>query len=270
VSGNGEPGKRRGSGVPLSAREREILGDLAGGASGEQIAATLVLSPETVRTHIRNAMAKLGASSRTHAVALALRRGEIDDADRPGSGDASPNGESERSVGARLRALGGLASFKWRDELTIVLARLVSLYDVETASVFLTDEDGMSLHQVARVNEQGELDNLTLETIVLGKGVLGHAALERRTQVVHSSRTRGGEDANASVFAPMVAAGRLVGAICLTVRSSRFISRGELLLLHAFGNRVGEILLRPGNPRRKLERALDRFEMSWVRADAYA
>jgi hypothetical protein len=104
----------------------------------------------------------------------------------------------------------------------------------------------------------------------LGEGVLGHAALERRAQLFHSSRTWVGEDANASVFAPMVAAGRLVGAICLTVRPSRFISRGELLLLHAFGNRVAEILLRPGNSRTKLERALDRFEMSWVRADAYA
>ena len=44
--------------MPLSTREREILGLLAGGVSGAQIAETLVLSPETVRTHIRNAMAR--------------------------------------------------------------------------------------------------------------------------------------------------------------------------------------------------------------------
>ena len=65
-------------GAPLSTREREILGLLAGGVSGAQIAESLVLSPETVRTHIRNAMAKLGATSRAQAVALAVKRQEIE------------------------------------------------------------------------------------------------------------------------------------------------------------------------------------------------
>ena len=59
--------------VPLTKREREILGALAEGMSGAQIADQLVLSPETVRTHVRNAMAKLGASTRSQAVALALQ-----------------------------------------------------------------------------------------------------------------------------------------------------------------------------------------------------
>lgn len=61
----------------LSNREREILALLATGRSGEQIAAELFLSPETVRTHVRNAMRKLEARTRVHAVALALRLGEI-------------------------------------------------------------------------------------------------------------------------------------------------------------------------------------------------
>ncbi|HEX2234543.1 MAG TPA: response regulator transcription factor [Thermoleophilaceae bacterium] len=61
----------------LSPREREILGLLAKGLSGEDAAQELHLSPETVRTHVRNAMSKLGASTRVHAVALALQRGEI-------------------------------------------------------------------------------------------------------------------------------------------------------------------------------------------------
>ena len=63
--------------VPLTRREREILGLLAEGLSGAQIAGELVLSPETVRTHVRNAMAKLGASTRSQAVALALKGNEI-------------------------------------------------------------------------------------------------------------------------------------------------------------------------------------------------
>jgi DNA-binding NarL/FixJ family response regulator len=62
----------------LSPREREILGLLSQGLSGEQAAEKLFLSSETVRTHVRNAMSKLNASTRVHAVALALQRGEID------------------------------------------------------------------------------------------------------------------------------------------------------------------------------------------------
>ena len=61
----------------LSPREREILGLLSQGLSGEEAATQLFLSPETVRTHVRNAMTKLGAATRAHAVALALQRGEI-------------------------------------------------------------------------------------------------------------------------------------------------------------------------------------------------
>lgn len=61
----------------LSPREREILELLSQGFSGEDAAEELSLSSETVRTHVRNAMSKLGAATRVHAVALALQRGEI-------------------------------------------------------------------------------------------------------------------------------------------------------------------------------------------------
>ena len=61
----------------LSPREREILDLLAQGLTGERIASQLFLSPETVRTHVRNAMEKLEANTRVHAIAIALRQGEI-------------------------------------------------------------------------------------------------------------------------------------------------------------------------------------------------
>jgi DNA-binding NarL/FixJ family response regulator len=61
----------------LSPREREVLDLLAQGLTGERIAARLFLSPETVRTHVRNAMEKLEANTRVHAIAIALRQGEI-------------------------------------------------------------------------------------------------------------------------------------------------------------------------------------------------
>lgn len=61
----------------LTRREREIMTLLAQGHTGEQVAALLVLSAETVKTHIRNAMVKLEATTRVHAIALGLRDGEI-------------------------------------------------------------------------------------------------------------------------------------------------------------------------------------------------
>ena len=60
-----------------TAREREILDLLADGATDEQIAAMLSVSPATVQSHVRNAKAKLGARTRAQAVALALQRGLI-------------------------------------------------------------------------------------------------------------------------------------------------------------------------------------------------
>jgi DNA-binding NarL/FixJ family response regulator len=62
----------------LSPREREIMGLLSQGLSGEEAAKQLFLSSETVRTHVRNAMTKLGAATRAHAVALSIQRGEIE------------------------------------------------------------------------------------------------------------------------------------------------------------------------------------------------
>jgi DNA-binding CsgD family transcriptional regulator len=58
-------------------RECQVLDLLAEGATDEQIAGQLDLSPATVQTHVRNAKAKLGARTRAQAVALALRRGLI-------------------------------------------------------------------------------------------------------------------------------------------------------------------------------------------------
>ena len=60
-----------------TSRERQVLSLLAAGATDEQIAELLDLSPATVQTHVRNAKAKLGARTRAQAVALALQGGMI-------------------------------------------------------------------------------------------------------------------------------------------------------------------------------------------------
>jgi DNA-binding NarL/FixJ family response regulator len=69
----------------LSKREREIMDLLAQGLTGEDVATQLFLSSETVKTHIRNAMTKLEAHTRVHAVAIALREGYISPPDGNGS-----------------------------------------------------------------------------------------------------------------------------------------------------------------------------------------
>ena len=61
----------------LSPREREVVHLVALGAAGPEIADELQISPETVRTHVRNAMRKLGARSRAHLVARALTEGHL-------------------------------------------------------------------------------------------------------------------------------------------------------------------------------------------------
>ena len=62
---------------PLTAREREVLQMLAQGRGNKQIAVRLNISEHTVKFHVASILGKLGASTRTEAVSLALRRGLI-------------------------------------------------------------------------------------------------------------------------------------------------------------------------------------------------
>ena len=68
--------KPRSAGV-LSAREREILQMLADGCSNREVSERLVVSVETVKTHVKHILAKLGAEHRTQAVAIGIRQSLI-------------------------------------------------------------------------------------------------------------------------------------------------------------------------------------------------
>jgi DNA-binding NarL/FixJ family response regulator len=61
----------------LTPREVDVLRLLAKGNANKEIGAQLSLTEETVKSHIRSILAKLGANDRTHALAIGLKRGII-------------------------------------------------------------------------------------------------------------------------------------------------------------------------------------------------
>jgi DNA-binding NarL/FixJ family response regulator len=61
----------------LTSREIEVLQQIGGGNRNRDIAERLFISEETVKVHIKHIMEKLGASDRTQAVAIAVKRGII-------------------------------------------------------------------------------------------------------------------------------------------------------------------------------------------------
>jgi DNA-binding CsgD family transcriptional regulator len=238
---------REDSRVPLTKREREILGLLAEGLSGAQIAGELVLSPETVRTHVRNAMAKLGASTRSQAVALALKSHEIAPDAFPAQAPPPPPPPQRTKTDPT-------------PGLSLMLEGLVGLYDVDGGGVYLAEEDGLSLRRVATA-AGGDGAVALEEGVARGDGPRGRAARGRRAQLLQD--TSGGDRRGALIAAPMVGGGRLLGVIALRPRSSRPTGRSEMLLLQAFANRVAEVVLDGSDVEDRLARAMDRFSASW-------
>jgi DNA-binding CsgD family transcriptional regulator len=81
---------RGSSDVRLTKRESEVMTMIAAGGHSEDIASHLFLSAETIKSHAHNAMVKLGAHTRAHAVAIALVTGKIMwSKDSPGSDEES-------------------------------------------------------------------------------------------------------------------------------------------------------------------------------------
>ena len=75
----GEIQRRNVSDAPtLSAREREVLGYIAGGQSIPAMAKQMYLAPSTVKTHVQRLYEKLGVGDRGAAVAEAMRRGLLE------------------------------------------------------------------------------------------------------------------------------------------------------------------------------------------------
>ena len=64
-------------GLDLTERERTVLALMVEGLNNTQIAGRLTVSPSTIKSHVSNILTKLGVSSRTEAVTLALRHGLV-------------------------------------------------------------------------------------------------------------------------------------------------------------------------------------------------
>ena len=62
----------------LTAREIQVLQLIAAGNANKQIASDLSVTEETIKSHVTNILAKLGASDRTHAVTIGIKRGIIE------------------------------------------------------------------------------------------------------------------------------------------------------------------------------------------------
>ncbi len=204
-----------------------------------------MLSPETVRTHVRNAMTKLGASTRSQAVALALRGEEI--------GGAGPAAPPQAPATAARRDPRDHA-----DALAAMLDGLVSLYDVDGGALYLADEDGLAMGRAASAGTAPALP----EQVALGDATLGLVALERRARVIRDPGSGSGPG-GALLAGPVTGGGRLIGVIVLGARESRPVGQRELLLLTAFAGRLGEILSDDQDVEQQLRGAIERFRGSW-------
>jgi DNA-binding NarL/FixJ family response regulator len=79
--GGAAPAEPAPQGAALAPREREVLEASAAGLNAAEVAARLGVSTHTARTHLKNAMKKLGAHSKLEAVLTALRLGLIEPGD---------------------------------------------------------------------------------------------------------------------------------------------------------------------------------------------
>ena len=198
-------------------------------------------------------MDKLGASTRSQAVALALEDGQIGEAGAHPAPTSRPNAAPPSPPPATPTAT-----------LTALLSGVAALADVDATTIYFAQEGGLALTLGAHASSAPTPTSTPKHELTLGEGSIGRVALERRARLVSAPQSDEHPSGAPMLVTPMVSGGRLSGILCLEVRSSRPTSRRELLLLEAFGNRVADILAggrpyaRPALGASALPRLLDR------------
>jgi DNA-binding CsgD family transcriptional regulator/N-acetylneuraminic acid mutarotase len=148
-------------GDTLSDRELDVLNRLAAGESNKAIADGLSISPLTVKTHLRNIYAKLGVSTRTEAMTVAIQQGVVivggmDDDRRPTTDDGRPatdDGAIEPAVGGRSTGVASESAVaepifhRWRNlslallGLLLLLAAFFAYLQARGGSLSATSEE---------------------------------------------------------------------------------------------------------------------------------
>ena len=152
--------------------------------------------------------------------------------------------------------------------LAALLGGLVSLYDVEGGVIFLADEDGL-----VDAPGGGHGRAASPRACTLPSGSRSARALwgARRSSAGRSSSTGSGTSEpthgqNVDLRSDGRRRASWWASICLTTRPSRLTGRSELLLLQAFSNRVGEILVGANSDEGPLMDSLERFRTAWSAA----
>ena len=111
----------------LTEREREILRLIASGASNKDIARQLFISPNTVKVHLRNIFAKIGAASRTEAAVYAIHEGMTQSLDLPAVTVVSAPQELPIAIPVPLETKSRPHYFWIAALITVLLAGVVAL-----------------------------------------------------------------------------------------------------------------------------------------------
>lgn len=223
-------------GEPLSDRELEVLHCLAEGKSNQEIGASLVISPNTVKVHVRNILTKLGATSRTEAMTLALKQGLVTLAgvaiSTPPEETASPVPEPQLPLPpqppagtmavpagtnkqrwllitlAGLLTLGVLAILAWPRPEVVVPAPTESLF-IETP---IPDSSWLLARPLPAARDQAAMVAVGLKLYLIG----GQAPLINGDVLIYDTQQRRWESGAAKLTAVAEAgAGVLAGEIYL-------------------------------------------------------
>ena len=153
----------------LSDREREILRLVATGVSNKEIAQQLVISPNTVKVHLRNIFAKIGVASRTEAALYALQNGIVTALNLP----ENPSTEEESAPLEPAPITPAQVVKRWWAPASILLVLVIALGLLGWG---LGWWDGSGNQQLTPAYLPGELAPRWVEQVELPHAAAGSAA----------------------------------------------------------------------------------------------